>query len=50
MVSAEVSHPDPTVAAEQHVGRLEVPVNEAGLMGGGEAGSGFQKDVEDLAR
>ena len=39
----EVSHPHPPVATHEHVGGLEVAVDEADVVGGGEGPSGVDK-------
>jgi hypothetical protein len=46
---AEVEDADAAVLADHAVLRLEVAVDQAGLVGGGEAGAGLPEDLEDLA-
>ena len=46
---AEVEHLDPSVFAHEHVARLEVTVDHAGVVGGGESLASGDEDVEDLA-
>jgi hypothetical protein len=46
---AEVEDADAAVAADEHVARLEVAVDDAGVVGGGEASAGLDEHGDDLA-